>query len=409
MRLCRWATLTGRVRPQRLFRRKCSTGESSSSSSSRTGSDSAAQHTSRNLVESAHRFLDNSLYALCFRSRLQLGSRTTLSTTSELDSLSCQAFADQQSTGEQTRPPWRGRVSLRHKLDQQKIVAEAAYHERYVDRESRYWDVPHTVSFDFASLGAPGGFRYRLGVHHSAGSPLECGGTRPEVNAGEPPVKALPGLRLQAAASVEKSLNLWKADLESIISQKSYSLFDARPCISLSGVLGGLLSSRLDPLYGITQSLDPTGADNSPPIGRRHSADLFASVGLNAQFGRFKRNFWDFTKMGIRLDIGAVSALKLHKMQDVSPSSNGESGDIGDERGHPTLALELQQQVIGPLRARVHSRVSFNPLNLNQQPYVQEIICGLDYPLEASGASKLCVWYSPSRREGMAEFRVLER
>lgn len=125
-------------------------------------------------------------------------------------------------------------------------------------------------------------------------------------------------------------------------------------CTELQRVVhsGGLLSSRLDPLYGITQSLDPTGADNSPPIGRRHSADLFASVGLNAQFGRFKRNFWDFTKMGIRLDIGAVSALKLHKMQDVSPSSNGESGDIGDERGHPTLALELQQQVLFVLLVR---------------------------------------------------------
>lgn len=66
-------------------------------------------------------------------------------------------------------------------------------------------------------------------------------------------------------------------------------------------------------------------------------------------------------------------------------------------------------QVIGPLRARIDSRVSVDPRNLKQQPFVQETIYGLDYPLDATGASKLCVWYSPTRREGMAEFRVLER
>ena len=65
--------------------------------------------------------------------------------------------------------------------------------------------------------------------------------------------------------------------------------------------------------------------------------------------------------------------------------------------------------MLGPLRARVDSRVSVDPLNLKLPPSVEEFICGLDYPLDASGAAKLCVWYSPTRREGMAEFRVLER
>lgn len=65
-------------------------------------------------------------------------------------------------------------------------------------------------------------------------------------------------------------------------------------------------------------------------------------------------------------------------------------------------------QVFGPLRARVDSRFGIDPLDLNKQPSVQEIICGLDYPLEALGAFKLSVWYSPTRREGMAELRALE-
>ena len=66
-------------------------------------------------------------------------------------------------------------------------------------------------------------------------------------------------------------------------------------------------------------------------------------------------------------------------------------------------------QVIVPLRACIDSRVSVDPRNLKLQPSVQEIIYGIHYPSDVSGASKLCVWYSPTRPEGMAEFRVLER
>lgn len=66
-------------------------------------------------------------------------------------------------------------------------------------------------------------------------------------------------------------------------------------------------------------------------------------------------------------------------------------------------------QLLGPLCARVESRVALDPSNSNEQPRVQETTYGLDYSLEALGAIKLCIWYSPTRREGMAELRVLER
>lgn len=77
---------------------------------------------------------------------------------------------------------------------------------------------------------------------------------------------------------------------------------------------------------------------------------------------------------------------------------------------HFAFVLNLfLDQVVGPLRARVDSRVSLDASNSKEQPHIEEVTYGLDYSLEALGASKLCVWYSPTRREGMAELRVLER
>lgn len=403
-----WATLTGRIRPQRMLLR----GDQRQSPRTSVSGETSTSNSFDKLKESANRFLGSSLYALCFRSRLQLGSRTTLSSTSEIDNLARQSVDDQQAGEGKSRIPWRGRVALRHKLDQHQILLESAYHERYVDRESGYWDVPQTVSLDMASRGAPGGLRYRLGVHHSAGAPQRCGG---DDRARKVPSGGLPGLRFQAGASMEKSLDLWKTDPG---SNKSYSFFEARPCISVSGVLGGLVCATLDPTIGGRVSrllVEPfrcpagsTDNQSATPLfsDPRYSTGLFASAGFNAQFGQFEKRFLDFTKVGIRVDLGSVSAVK----STISSNSNhGELGDNGDERGHPTLVLSLQQQVLGPLRARVDSRVSVDPSNLKQQPYLQEIVCGLDYPLEATGASKLSVWYSPTRREGMAEFRVLER
>ncbi|KAG0625143.1 hypothetical protein M758_2G031100 [Ceratodon purpureus] len=423
-----WATLTGRVRAQRMFGRGNQIqSRNSSFNNSMLKNDVSvklmsgeASSSSRfeKLKGSASRFFENSLnsslYALCGRSRIQLGPRTALSCTSEFDTLSRQSLSDQQALGslEKSRVPWRGSVALHHKLDQHQILLEATHHECLIDRESRYWDVPQTVSLDVASSGAREGLRYRLGVHHSAGAPMEC---MDDENARRVPLGALPGMRIQAGASTEKSVDLWKAELSRSL-KKSYSFLEARPRISLSGALGGLLGARLDPLFGNNESqplMDlEQGVNGSPPqaVGPRYSADLFASVGLNAQFGLFERRFCDFTKLRVRLDLGAVTALQSAiSLKFKNPSSRGDPGDASNDFGHPTLATSFQQQVIGPLRARIDSRVSVDPWNLKQQPLVQEIIYALDYPLDVTGASKLCVWYSPTRREGMAEFRVLER
>jgi hypothetical protein len=120
---------------------------------------------------------------------------------------------------------------------------------------------------------------------------------------------------------------------------------------------GGLLGARFDPLFGNSGSqpgMDlEQGVNGSPPqaVGSRYSADLFASVGLNAQLGLFERRFFDFTKMGVRLDLGAVSALQSAiTAKFKNPSPLGEPGDASNDQGHPTLALSFQQQVLVILR-----------------------------------------------------------
>lgn len=40
---------------------------------------------------------------------------------------------------------------------------------------------------------------------------------------------------------------------------------------------------------------------------------------------------------------------------------------------------------------------------------MQDLTYGVDCSLEPSGAAKFVMWYSPSRREGMAEIRLLEK
>lgn len=111
MSSCRWATLTGRVRAQRFFE-----GGNQSQNKETIGETSSSSNPFGKLKESANRFLESSMYALCCRSRLQLGPRTTLSSTSELETLSRHSLADQRAVGPLAKVPWRGRVALRHKV-----------------------------------------------------------------------------------------------------------------------------------------------------------------------------------------------------------------------------------------------------------------------------------------------------
>lgn len=397
-----WTTLTGRVRAQRLFGK---VGHQQKDTVNDNSQSRAPTVKRKKWLDYAGRLLDSSLYALCLRSRIQLGPHTSLSASSELDSLS--STTDHEEADFDDRLPWRGRVALRHKMQQHHLIMEAAWHQCFVDREARYWEVPQAVSVDVVSARPTAGLRYRLGVHQSAGVPVESGG---EVRARKVPLGALPGTWFQAAASLEKSLNLWKDGLHlRHASGKPYSVLGTSPHLSISGIVGGLVSASLEPKfenYGFRSTVRYQALEDSdqqelkPEISQPVSADLFASLGLSAQLGLFQRPVLDFTKLDVRVDLGAAAA---------TMSSRSATAHQRDENGFPSLVVSLQQQVVGPVRARIDSRLALDPSAPREWPYMQELVYGLDYCLESLGAAKVCVWYSPTRREGMAELRILER
>lgn len=112
MHICRWTTLTGRVRAQRLFGK---VGHQQKDTVNDNSQSRAPTVKRKKWLDYAGRFLDSSLYALCLRSRIQLGPHTSLSASSELDSLSS-STTDHEEADFDDRLPWRGQVALRHKV-----------------------------------------------------------------------------------------------------------------------------------------------------------------------------------------------------------------------------------------------------------------------------------------------------
>lgn len=111
---------------------------------------------------------------------------------------------------------------------------------------------------------------------------------------------------------------------------------------------GGLLSASLKPQFGATQDQSVGNFGNAQPQALSNcptSADLFASLGLSAQFGLFQRPVFDYTKVGVRIDLGTPSAVAEKAKLFGYPILNKR-----DEGGHPTLVLSLQQQVLWPWR-----------------------------------------------------------
>lgn len=405
-----WATLTGRIRAQRLW----SPGKGQNRQTGRSN-DSANHHgqeqsSSRTRIARwARQLKDPSLYALCGRGRFLIGPQTSLSASSEVNSLS--DLVPQDDEGSKT--PWRGRVTLRHKLRKHDMTLEAAWHECCVDREACYWDVPQTLSLDLSSHGARGGLRYRVGVHRTSGSPVRC---EQSSVVKVVPRGAEPGTRAQAAITVEKEVALWKGP--TVQTNRAHNVISARPFLTVSGLLGGLLSANMrgisPPQSVVLLELDDgRRRDGQKERPRLLSTDLFASAGLTCQLGKFERLVFDHTSVSLRVDCGAASVF-ANAAKQVSTVGDREGGegdavDFWDERGCPTLAVTVQQQLFGPLRARVDTRLALDPLRLSDRPRPLETTYGVDCALGKLGAVKLVAWYSPTRREGMAEVRLLER
>jgi hypothetical protein len=108
---------------------------------------------------------------------------------------------------------------------------------------------------------------------------------------------------------------------------------------------GGLVSASLEPKfenYGFRSTVRYQALEDSdqqelkPEISQPVSADLFASLGLSAQLGLFQRPVLDFTKLDVRVDLGAAAA---------TMSSRSATAHQRDANGFPSLVVSLQQQV----------------------------------------------------------------
>lgn len=409
-----WAALTGQFRVQKYFSvRKHNKSENSQ--------PSAGSEQSNPL-----KYLFNqSLYALGFCSRIWFSQHTSLVASSEHSG---------------NKKGWRTRAAVRHKLQQHDVCMEASWHERYVQTQGSSWDAPLSISLDLASLRSTSGLRYRLGIHHNCGIPQEHG----SIDNAEIPWVASPGLCAKAAISFEKHIVLWKGkDLryrerwERPV--KPYNLCLSRPHVIMSGIIGGTFSAMLGGSNSSTELRMPPmgdqlqGNDTSNPsleASRKKppfSADLFTSLGCTAQYGKFQKPLLDLTKLESRLDFGSSSAFataakqlrNILETEDINALAtdatnplhifNGSARDLQDRNMYPSLAIMLQQQIAGPLCARIDSRVSFDCLSSDDGFHFKEIVYGLDYSLKSLGAAKILAWYSPTRREGMVELRFLEK
>lgn len=161
------------------------------------------------------------------------------------------------------------------------------------------------------------------------------------------------------------------------------------------------------------------------PYVRETSLRIFASAGASAQVGRFTRPFMDFTSLAARLDAGLTS-------QHTGGGGMGEGAvpqtafALEGRNIWHAATLSVAQQLIGPVRVRADMRVSLHvpggylpedgdraslrsmyKASVGVRPAILDRIIGFDWVLPRSGGSgRFCVWWSPSRKEAMAEFRL---
>jgi hypothetical protein len=178
-------------------------------------------------------------------------------------------------------------------------------------------------------------------------------------------------------------------------------------------------------------------ADAWEPYLKGTALRIFASAGVSGQLGRFTRPLFDYTSAALRLDLGLSSPHVLGAPPGGgAPLSAPAAPDAHRPDKHRAFALEgrgswhaltvsLGQQVAGPLRARADLRFALDPAHvpagpgerstlkglaqtaLSVRPALLDAAYGLDLVLPGTGgAARLAAWYSPRRREAMAELRL---
>ena len=214
----------------------------------------------------------------------------------------------------------------------------------------------------------------------------------------------------------------------------------SRPNISVSGVVGGMAQAPLRPtevFRDAKEARERAGAKwlTLTESIAQSSKRLFGSACLNVQLGGFTRNFLDYTSLSVRWDAGLpVTSVSLpwDKQQPMvrTPSASDLQAQISEcmfakasSRHSSVVSCSLSQQIVGPLRFRVDSSydahlreedlnieaLKSRPAEVLRRGFTNlETVYGVDVTIPgSSGGARFVVWYSPSRKEGMGELRLL--
>jgi len=183
-------------------------------------------------------------------------------------------------------------------------------------------------------------------------------------------------------------------------------------------------------------SLSSQLADAWEPYLKGTALRVFASTGISGQLGRFTRPVFDYTAMALRFDVGLSSPHVVGSVPGAAGIVSSALSESNRPDKHRAFALEgrgswhalsvsLAQQVVGPFRVRTDFRFALDPTNVPQdqgerstlkglaqtalsvRPSLLETVYGGDVGLPGTeGAARLAFWWSPKRREAMAELRL---
>ncbi|XP_010544552.1 PREDICTED: protein TRIGALACTOSYLDIACYLGLYCEROL 4, chloroplastic [Tarenaya hassleriana] len=361
-----WLGLVGQFRPKKLI------------SDIRAEITNAEEWDLQVVKDTAKHIIDKSLYSIGMWAQFALGSSSSLL-------LSTERQGDKNG--------FRNKLTFVHPLEEHDVTLEAAWPELFVDHKGRYWDVPESISFDVSSLVPDSGLRYRFGLHSNRGQPRAVNDAD-----GDAPPALMPGLCSKAAVSYKMSRDFWRQkegedDGTTNTEDDDFDVpsYDERlkePHAAISGIIGGSFAAWI------------TGRDKRrSPI----SADLFSSVCYTFQKGQFRKYYRDLTRVDARVDICSASALAKRVFQTLTRSS-ADAAD--DSLWSPRLKLIFMQQVAGPIVFRVDSQFQVGAGKYGAR--MEDVMLSLNYSLRLLESGKVVAWYSPKRKEGMIEVRVLE-
>ena len=418
-----WATLTARLRAQ------------------------AAWNMPLTREGKPHRALcEPGVYGLAARARVALPRRTVLRGGAHVDSLTGWIPRGGAAATSAAGGPLRARLQLLSQglLPGHDVSLEATWHERVAAGAGAYVEVPRAAALSVASRRR-GPLRYRAGVV-SDSTPVQLGAP-PATSAPQGALEGFGPPHAQLGAVLGGQLSFYPRAKSggnadglrrsrpngSAKAGRGGSLIPQRARVTLGAWLGGIARAplRRSASSATSGAAVPPGVALLRSLGAEHFA--FASAAASVQLGAFSRPLLDYTALSLRADVAAASGQLLGAARAAGAATAASLGAPAGAAGAPLgchVTLSAAQQLIGPLRLRADLRLSAaaaaaaahgnwpqsapppvagRPGSAATAVDAVEAVYGLDVALPAVlGAARIVAWYSPQRREGLAELRFLE-